>query len=69
MPELSKIFAFVLGGVPLLIVYFIPTIAAARRGVDGWKMVALLNAILGWSGIGWVLLLGWVMGRPDRSGR
>jgi hypothetical protein len=44
----------------LALLYFLPTIVASNRGhsVTG---ILLLNLFLGWTGIGWILLLLWAL--------
>jgi hypothetical protein len=44
----------------LAFLYFLPTIVASNRGhcVTG---ILLLNLFLGWTGIGWVVLLLWAL--------
>lgn len=37
--------------------YFAPAIIASVRGRDGTAMIAFLNLLLGWTVIGWVVLL------------
>lgn len=37
--------------------YFLPTAIAASRGRDGVGLIALLNALLGWTILGWFVLL------------
>jgi len=40
-----------------VLAYFLPAIVADRRGRDGVVVIGLLNLFLGWTVIGWVLLL------------
>jgi hypothetical protein len=44
----------------LVILYFLPTIIASNRGhsVAG---ILLLNLFLGWTGIGWIVMLLWAL--------
>jgi hypothetical protein len=44
----------------LVILYFLPTIIAARHGhqVTG---IFLVNFFLGWTGIGWLAMLFWAL--------
>jgi hypothetical protein len=44
----------------LVLLYFLPTIVASNRGhcVTG---ILLLNLLLGWTGIGWIILLLWAL--------
>lgn len=41
----------------MVALYFAPGIIATVRGRDGMNMIALLNLLLGWTVIGWVVLL------------
>jgi hypothetical protein len=44
----------------LAVLYFLPTIIASNRGhsVAG---ILLLNLLIGWTGIGWIILLLWAL--------
>ena len=44
----------------LALLYFLPTIIASNRGhhVAG---ILLLNLFLGWTGIGWIVMLLWAL--------
>ena len=44
-----------------LVVYFLPTIIASRRGLKNVGSIAVLNFFLGWLGIGWVIALCWAV--------
>ncbi len=44
----------------LALLYFLPTIIAARQGHDV-APILLLNLFFGWTGIGWVAMLLWAM--------
>jgi len=44
----------------LTLIYFLPTIVAANRG-HGIAGILLLNFFLGWTGIGWLVLLLWAL--------
>ncbi|HEY5805042.1 MAG TPA: superinfection immunity protein [Lysobacter sp.] len=41
----------------MVVAYFFPVVVAERRGRDGIGMLFLLNLLLGWTVIGWVILL------------
>lgn len=43
----------------VLFCYFIPTLVAAIRGHQQALAIFVLNLLLGWSGLGWVLALIW----------
>lgn len=45
--------------VVLLVVYFVPTIVAARRRHQDALSIGLLNLFLGWTFLGWVFALVW----------
>jgi hypothetical protein len=50
------------------VVYFLPTIIAKMREHYNQNAILLLNLILGWTGIGWVIALIWaVMNPPPKS--
>jgi purine-cytosine permease-like protein len=44
----------------LCVLYFLPTIVAARRG-HGVVGVLLLNLLFGWTGIGWAAIMVWAL--------
>ena len=44
----------------LALLYFLPTIVAANRG-HGVTGVLLLNIFLGWTGVGWIVLMLWAL--------
>lgn len=39
--------------------YFLPALIADRRKRHDLLIIAMFNAVLGWTGIGWVLALFW----------
>ncbi|RQH02757.1 superinfection immunity protein [Paraburkholderia dinghuensis] len=41
--------------------YFLPALLADRRKRDDLLVIALFNAVLGWTGIGWMLALFWAL--------
>ena len=45
-----------------LAVYFVPTIVALARRHEQTGLVILVNVLVGWSGIGWILTLLWPAG-------
>ncbi len=48
----------------LALLYFLPTIVAARQGHDV-APILLLNLFFGWTGIGWAAMLLWaLLARP-----
>lgn len=40
-----------------LVAYFLPALVANHRGRDGQGLIAVLNFLLGWTVLGWVVLL------------
>jgi len=47
---------------PLIVamtIYFLPTIIAAARGHQSWPAIAVLNFMLGWTGLCWIAALIW----------
>jgi Superinfection immunity protein len=44
----------------LALLYFLPTIIASNRG-HGVAGILLLNLFLGWTGIGWIIMLLWAL--------
>jgi hypothetical protein len=48
----------------LILLYFLPTIVASHRG-RGVAGILILNLLLGWTCIGWLVLLLWaLLARP-----
>lgn len=41
----------------LVVAYFLPTIVAGSRGRDGQVLIGVLNLFLGWTVLGWIVLL------------
>lgn len=41
--------------------YFLPALIADRRKRHDLMIIALFNAVLGWTGLGWVLALFWAL--------
>lgn len=48
-------------------IYFIPTIVATQRNVVNKWSVAVINAFLGWTLIGWVIALAMAMRTATQS--
>ncbi len=44
-----------------LFVYFVPSIISAARHHEHFLWILLLNIVLGWSGIVWVVLIVWAI--------
>jgi hypothetical protein len=58
------LFSILLMLVPALL-YFLPTILARQRK-DLWK-IFIINLLLAWTVIGWVVLFVWALGPKARS--
>jgi hypothetical protein len=43
----------------ILLLYFLPAIIAHARGHRQIAAITLLNLLLGWTGLGWVLVFFW----------
>ena len=41
------------------LLHFIPTVIAFMRGHQSKWAILVLNVLLGWSGIGWIIALVW----------
>ncbi len=54
---LALLLAFAIG----LVVYFLPTIIAFKRGKRNRGAILALNLFLGWSLLGWVISLVWAL--------
>ena len=46
-------------GLVLLVVYFLPTVVASNRKHHNTLAIFMLNLLLGWSGIFWVVAFVW----------
>ncbi|QIE28119.1 Superinfection immunity protein (plasmid) [Caballeronia sp. SBC1] len=49
-------------------VYFLPAIVADRKGRRNVLLLALLNALFGWTVVCWIAALYWAL-HPDSQGR
>ena len=47
--------------------YFIPSIVAYQRKHPNLKAILVLNVLLGWSVIGWVVALVWSLTKTDKE--
>lgn len=58
-------------GVVLLLVivalYFVPLIVAAARSMPNVGSIAVINVLLGWTGIGWIVALAMACGSNRRQ--
>lgn len=54
----------------LVILYFVPFMVAAARDHDAYIAVLIANALVGWTGIGWIACMVWAgltpTGSPNR---
>ena len=48
-------------------IYFVPAIVAFARGHHNKIAIALLNALLGWTAIGWIASLVWSATKVERT--
>lgn len=46
--------------------YMLPAFIAGYRSHRNTAAVTILNALLGWTGLGWVAALAWSFARPPR---
>jgi hypothetical protein len=51
----------------LVLLYFLPTLLAWRRGVRAINTLFVFNLLIGWSGIGWLLVLWQAMALSVRT--
>ncbi|MGF6756663.1 superinfection immunity protein [Paraburkholderia sp. GAS334] len=51
----------IIGAAVALAVYFLPAILADRRKRHDLLVIALFNAVLGWTVFGWLLALYWAL--------
>jgi hypothetical protein len=51
----------------LLLAYFLPTFIAGMRSAEHYGWIAVLNLLVGGTGIGWIILLLWACYDPKRS--
>lgn len=48
----------------LLLIYFAPSIVAVHRGHHDKIAIGVLNVLLGWTGLGWIVALVWACTAP-----
>ena len=49
-----------------MVLYFVPTIVAAKRGHHNVGTIIVINVLLGWTFIGWVVALAWSVSEVRR---
>lgn len=50
------------GGLFIIAAYFIPMVVAFRRDHPYASSIMVVNLLLGWTFVGWVLALAWAVG-------
>jgi len=50
-----SVFLFIIG----LLIYFLPSLVAAANNSKQGIAIFLLNLLLGWTGLGWIVALIW----------
>jgi hypothetical protein len=64
----SRVVVQVVTALITLALYFLPAIIADRRRRDDVLIIALFNACIGWTGVGWLAALYWALQpNPPRS--
>jgi hypothetical protein len=43
----------------LLVIYVLPSYIAVRRGHRGQSSIIIINILLGWTLVGWIVALAW----------
>ena len=51
----------------LVILYFVPFMVAAARDHDSYIAILVVNALFGWTGIGWIACMIWASFSPARA--
>ena len=49
----------------VILVYFLPSIVAWDKGRANLTAIAILNLLLGWTFVGWVVALVWALTKPS----
>lgn len=52
----------------LVCIYFVPFMVAAARDHDAYIAILVANALVGWTGIGWIACMVWAAVTPPRPG-
>ncbi len=53
----------------LVMFYFAPFMVAAARDHDSFIAILMVNTAIGWTGIGWILVLSWALLSPPHRGK
>jgi hypothetical protein len=61
--EMEVVFGFVVLACALFI-YLLPTYVAWAKKHTNFAAIAMLNVLLGWTFVGWVVALVWAMSKP-----
>ncbi len=63
------ILALVIELLPLALIclYFVPFMLAAARDHDSYIAILVVNALVGWTGIGWIACMFWALSSPVSS--
>jgi hypothetical protein len=48
----------------LLVVYVLPFLVGAARGLDAMPLLLIANLLVGWTGIGWLAVMAWAALSP-----
>ena len=57
---------FLIFVLPLLAIHFLPTIIAAGRHAQNFGWILLVNLLLSWTVVGWIVALIWSICDPPR---
>jgi hypothetical protein len=61
LPLFLKIFLFSLALLTIIFLYFFPTIVAISRKKKNQEAIFIINFVLGWTFIGWIIALVWAV--------
>ena len=50
------------------LLYFLPTIVASQYRHPRWFTILFLNILVGWTFVGWIIVLWWTLQASKRSG-
>jgi Superinfection immunity protein len=66
-PEWSPAGLFLTIGVLGLLGYLLPALVALWRQNRQWRAITVLNLLLGWTFVGWVVALVWAFVQPTEG--